>query len=41
MNESKPPAEPYETPTAEDVELVAGAGETAAGTTPVSVVRAI
>jgi hypothetical protein len=40
MNEREQPAEPYETPEVEDVELVGGVGETASGTT-VSVVRAI
>ncbi len=41
MSEREQSAEPYETPEAEDVELVAGTGETAAGVGPVSVVRAI
>ena len=31
MNESQPPAEPYEAPIAEDVELVGGTTETAHG----------
>ena len=31
MNQDEQPAEPYETPEAEDVELVAGVSETAPG----------
>ena len=36
MNQHEPPAEPYETPEAEDVDLVAGVSETAPGVPNVS-----